>query len=99
MRRTPHGYFDTEAIRGDLGKGGFSRPAHIETIAARSKADSPRSAAIAYCQGTPLRNEIAAHGEARLPEATDAAASALARLFGNAAVDGKIQGHVIAVEA
>lgn len=99
MRRTPHGYFDTEAIREDLEKGGFRKPARIETISARSKADSARTAAIAYCQGTPLRNEIVAHGEARLAEATDVAAKALARQFGDAAVEGKIQAHVIGVEA
>ena len=99
MRRTPHGYFDAEVIRGDLAKGGFSKPARIETIGARSKADSATTAAIAYCQGTPLRNEIVAHGEARLPEATDVAAKALARQFGNATVDGKIQAHVISIEA
>lgn len=99
MRRTPHGYFDTSVIRKDLEAGGFSRAARIETISARSKADSARTAAIAYCQGTPLRNEIVAHGEARLAEATDVAAQALARQFGDAAVEGKIQAHVIGVEA
>ena len=60
MARTPHGYHDRAVIEDDLGKGGFMRAARIETIAARSRADSPRVPAVAYCQGTPLRNEIEA---------------------------------------
>jgi SAM-dependent methyltransferase len=100
MRRTPHGYCDAAVIRDDLAAGGFSGTApRIETIGARSKADSPRTAAIAYCQGTPLRSEIVAHGESRLLEATEVATEALARQFGKGAVDGKIQAHVIGVES
>jgi hypothetical protein len=54
--------------------------------------------AVAYCQGTPLRNEIEARDASRLAEATDVAAAALARRFGTGAVDGKIQAHVVVVE-
>ena len=57
-------------------------------------ADSPRVPAIAYCQGTPLRNEIEAR-DGSLEEATDRAAAAIAHAFGAGAVDGKIQAHVI----
>ena len=53
--------------------------------------------AIAYCQGTPLRNEIEARDVSRLGEATDVAAEAIARRFGRANVDGKIQAHVVTV--
>jgi hypothetical protein len=42
--------------------------------------------------------EIEARGAARLGEATDVAAAAVARRFGDGAIDGKIQAHVIAVE-
>ena len=60
----------------------------------------PESAApaIAYCQGTPLRSEIEARGPARLAEATDVAAAAIAERFGRAAVDGKIQALVVTVQ-
>jgi hypothetical protein len=51
--------------------------------------------AIAYCQGTPLRNEIEARDAARLAEATDVAAAAIAQRFGAHDVDGKIQAHVV----
>ena len=61
MARTPHGYHDTALIRSDLAKAGFSNVT-IETRAEQSRAPSPRHVAVAYCQGTPLRNEIEARG-------------------------------------
>ena len=70
----------------------------IDTVTARSRANAARIPAIAYCQGTPLRNEIEARSAARLGEATDRAADAIARRFGSGPVDGKIQAHVVAVE-
>jgi SAM-dependent methyltransferase len=97
LARTPHGYFERAAIERDLRAGGFESPAQIETIAARSIAESARIPALAYCQGTPLRNEIEARGAARLVEATEVATAALARRFGTGRVDGKIQAHVVAV--
>jgi ubiquinone/menaquinone biosynthesis C-methylase UbiE len=99
MRRTPHGYFDTKAITTALSAAGFASPPRIETVAARSRADSAERAAIAYCQGTPLRNEIEARDATRLSEATAAAEAALAQRFGTGPVDGKIQAHVITVSA
>ena len=75
-----------------------SRPrAEIVTLSRRSRAPSPRHVAIAYCQGTPLRNEIEARDAARLGEATDVCAEAIAGRFGSGAVDGRIQAHVVAV--
>ena len=98
MARTPHGYHDRDTIARDLVNGGFTASPRIDTVAARSRAKSPQDPAIAYCQGTPLRSEIEARGPARLGEATDAAAEAIARRFGRGAVDGKIQAHVVAIQ-
>jgi ubiquinone/menaquinone biosynthesis C-methylase UbiE len=98
MARTPHGYHDRATIERDLEEGGFASSALISTVAARSHAASPRIPAIAYCQGTPLRNEIEARDNSRLAEATDIATEAIARRFGSAAVDGKIQAHVVTIE-
>jgi SAM-dependent methyltransferase len=98
MARTPHGYFERAAIERDLASGGFTASAQMDTVAARSKADSPRVPAIAYCQGTPLRNEIETRDAARLEEATDVATQALAERFGRGPVDGKIQAHIITIE-
>jgi SAM-dependent methyltransferase len=99
MARTPHGYHDLRVIEHDLARAGFVQPPRIETLAARSRATSPQVPAIAYCQGTPLRNEIEARDPSRLQEATNTAAQAIAARFGPAAVDGKIQAHIIAVDA
>ena len=98
LARIPHGYHDPSAIARDLERGGLARAPEIVTLAARSRADSPHIPAIAYCQGTPLRNEIEARDPSRLSELTDAAAAAVARRFGGGAVDSKIQAHVIIVE-
>jgi len=98
LARTPHGYYDHTTIERDLATGGFTASPEIVTLAARSRATSPRVPAIAYCQGTPLRNEIEARDASRLGEATDVAADAIARRFGRGAVDGKIQAHIVSIE-
>ena len=98
LARTPHGHHDVATIRAELEAAGFSQVT-VETIAHRSRAESARDPAIGYCQGTPLRNEIAARDPARLGEATDTAAAAMAARFGVGPVDGKIQAHVITASA
>jgi ubiquinone/menaquinone biosynthesis C-methylase UbiE len=95
LARTPHGYHDTGRIRGDLEQAGFSSVT-IVTRAEQSRASSPRQPAVAYCQGTPLRNEIEARDAGMLEAATDYAASAIAKRHGNGEVAAKIQAHVIA---
>ena len=77
-----------------LAKAGFSNVT-IETKTEQSRAPSPRHAAIAYCQGTPLRNEIEARGADKLEAATDHAAAAIARKHGSGEVTARIQAHVI----
>ena len=94
LARTPHGYADVARIRDDLTAAGFGSIA-IETLATTSKASSPRDVAVAFCQGTPLRNEIEARDTSRLEEATQAAADAVARRFGSGAVEGRMSAHVI----
>ena len=85
LARTPHGYHDQPTIVRDLAQGGFEAPPEIITVAQRSRAESARVPAIAFCQGTPLRNEIEARNAGRLGEATDAATKAIARRFGDSA--------------
>jgi len=98
LARTPHGYHEQASIEQDLVSGGFVAPPEIITLAARSRAKSPRDPAIAFCQGTPLRNEIEARGASRLGEATDIATEAIGRRFGRGDVDGKMQAHVVTIE-
>jgi SAM-dependent methyltransferase len=99
LARTPHGYCDRKTIERDLMNGGFVASPEITTLAARSRAESSRVPAIAYCQGTPLRNEIEARDASRLGEATDVAAESIAQRFGRGAIDAKIQALVISIEA
>jgi len=98
LARVAYGYHDRQLTARELVEAGFdSKMLDSRTIAARSQAASARIAAMAYCQGSPLRNEIEARDPARLVEATDCAAEAIARQFGRGAVDGKIQAYVVGV--
>jgi ubiquinone/menaquinone biosynthesis C-methylase UbiE len=94
LARTPHGYHDKTLIRSDLEDAGFTRVV-IETVAEQSRASGPRVPAVAYCQGTLLRNEIEARDAGKLEAATDLAAAAIAARHGSGAVAAKIQAHVI----
>jgi SAM-dependent methyltransferase len=94
LARTPHGYYDVDQIRFELTTAGFSK-IEIDDVIERSKASSPWHPAAAYCQGTPLKNEIEARDASRLEEATDHAAQAITRQFGDGAVDGGIRAFVI----
>jgi ubiquinone/menaquinone biosynthesis C-methylase UbiE len=94
MARTPHGHHDVAKIREELTAAGFASIS-IETLEERSRASSPRDVAIAYCQGTPLRNEIEARDASRLEDATHEATKALARRFGDGPIEGRIRAHVM----
>jgi SAM-dependent methyltransferase len=94
LARTPHGYHDKALIRSDLAAAGFSDVA-IDTIAGQSRACSPRVPAVAYCQGTLLRNEIEAREPGRLASATDYAESVIADRHGRGEIAAKIQAHII----
>lgn len=94
LARTPHGYHDTEKIRDDLRRAGFA-DVQVETRAEVSRAAGPLDAATAYCQGTPLRNEIEARDAGLMQHATERAAEALADRYGAGPITGRIQAHVI----
>jgi SAM-dependent methyltransferase len=93
LARTPHGHYDTGAIERDLRTGGF-RNIRFETVTRASRAASARDVAIAFCQGTPLRNEIEARAPGRLEELTEIAAEALRARYGAGAIEDKIQAIV-----
>jgi ubiquinone/menaquinone biosynthesis C-methylase UbiE len=98
LARTPHGYHDPALIRSELEKAGLSSVV-IETKPDQSRASTPRHPAVAYCQGTPLRNEIEARDAAGLEVATNYAASRIANRHGSGEVAAKIQAHVIVAVA
>jgi ubiquinone/menaquinone biosynthesis C-methylase UbiE len=94
LARTPHGYHDRALIQGELEAAGFGHST-METRADQSRAASPRHAALAYCQGTPLRSEIEARGADQLEAATEHAAAAIAKRHGSGEVAAKIQALVV----
>lgn len=98
LARTPHGYHDVDLIREELGSAGFSRIS-IATLERTSRAPSPRHPAVAYCQGTPLRNEIEARDAGLLDWITDRATEAISERYGKGPVSGKIQAHVVVAVA
>ena len=98
LARTPHGYHDGDRIRDDVKAAGF-RDVSVETVDASSDAASPRDPAVAYCHGTPLRNEIEARAPGGLARATEVAERALADRFGAGPISGRIQALVITAAA
>jgi len=94
LARTPHGYHDVDFVRAELAKAGFSQVS-VTTQQETSAAPSPRHPAIAYCQGTPLLNEIESRDATILKHVTDLVTEAIAARFGNGAVSGKIRGHIV----
>jgi len=98
LARIPHGYADRATVERDVSDGGFSRPVEFVTVTERSRAASAEVAALAYCQGTPVRNEVEARDPGGLARSTARAAEAVRRRFGANAVEGKLQAHVVEVE-
>jgi ubiquinone/menaquinone biosynthesis C-methylase UbiE len=94
LARTPHGYHDPSLIRGEVERAGFSSIT-IDMRSEMSHAPSSRHVAVAYCQGTPLRNEIEARGKDKLEAATDVAEKAIAKRHGNGEVAAKIQALIV----
>jgi ubiquinone/menaquinone biosynthesis C-methylase UbiE len=94
LPRTPHGYYDEDLIREELSVAGFP-DVNYESLDAISSAPSPRHPAVAYCQGTPLRNEIEERDADLLEHVTDRAADAIAERFGSGYVAAGVRGHII----
>ena len=67
----------------------------VPLLSSLMRTTSARHVAIAFCQGTPLRNQIATE---RLNAATDAAEAALERDSTAGVVRGTMQAHVITIE-
>ncbi|MGI9586232.1 MAG: class I SAM-dependent methyltransferase [Acidimicrobiia bacterium] len=94
LERTPHGHHDRSVYQLELSQAGFGEVS-VEVLEAVSTASGPSAPAIAYCQGTPLRNEIEAIVPDGIEMATQHAAEALGSRFGEEAVSGRIRGFVV----
>jgi ubiquinone/menaquinone biosynthesis C-methylase UbiE len=94
LRRTPHGHYDTAIYRSELAAAGFEQVT-VEPVGAVSTAPNPAIPAIAYCQGTPLRNEIEARNPLGLEESTARATDAIRERFGDRCLESRIRAFVI----
>jgi len=95
LARTPHGHGSAREIEADLAAAGFETCA-LTRRDEISRADRPDVPAIAYCQGTPLRNEILARDPRGLAHATSIAAEAIRSRFGEGPVEGRISALIVA---
>ena len=89
MERVPHGVHDADTLLAELGEAGF------ETCEATWVEGTSRStaaeAALAYCQGTPMRGLLADHPSLGVAEATRIAEAALAEQLGSGPIEGRIR--------
>jgi len=91
----PHGYHDAAQIRGDLVAAGFDAQVEIDAVEAVSRAESHEVVATAYCQGTPMRNFLEAHGAGHVERATQVASVAIGDAFGERDLEGRISAFVV----
>ena len=94
LARTPHGHGSPTEIESDVASAGFESCVLTQRDE-KSVADSPHIPAVAYCQGTPLRNEILARDVDGLGRATAVATEALHSHFGPGPIEGEISGVVV----
>jgi SAM-dependent methyltransferase len=94
LARTPHGHGYPTEIEADTRAAGFKKCElfQLDNISVASTPDVP---AIAYCQGTPLRNEIEAREPGGLERATAAATEAIRARYGPGPVEGRISAVVV----
>lgn len=93
LSRVPYGYHDHVTISRDVAAGGFEAP-RIETVDARSRAGAASDVAMAFCHGTPMRDEIESRPDLSLAEATDVVTNAVEERFGGP-VEGAMRAHVV----
>jgi SAM-dependent methyltransferase len=91
-----HGYHDETQIRADLAAGGFDPGAvEIELLELPSRAATNDDPAIAYCQGSPMRDAIETRHPGRLDDATAAVAAAIAHDYGTIDLDARMGALVV----
>lgn len=94
LARTPHGHWDLNEIRRDVESAGF-KSCSLQQRDDISPAAGPDVPAIAYCHGTPLRNEIEDRDPGGLERVTAAATEAIRARFGDGPVEGRISAVVV----
>ena len=93
------GYHDEARIRADLARGGFGADVAFEAVELESRSSSAEAAAIAFCQGGPVRTEVERRDPMGLASVTDKVADVLRQRYGSAEVVAPMRAHVISVVA
>ncbi|MFI5428585.1 class I SAM-dependent methyltransferase [Aeromicrobium sp. UC242_57] len=93
MSRLPHGYFSTAQIRDDLERAGLTATTITEVDG--SCRTTAADAAVAYCQGTPLRLDLERHETWTVADATALVERALLSHFGDGQFDAPIRSYEI----
>lgn len=93
MSRKPHGYFSSSQIRADLEAAGVAEMT-ITPLDGTSRTTAA-DAAVAFCQGTPLRVAIEAHDAIDVASATEIAEAALLKHFGSGPIDAPIRSFTV----
>jgi ubiquinone/menaquinone biosynthesis C-methylase UbiE len=97
LSRTPYGYYDPSQIRAELEDAGLLEV--TITPVDGTSSTTPAQAAIAFCQGTPLRAEIENHDTLSVAEATKIAETALLRHFGSGPISAPIRSFEVIARA
>jgi SAM-dependent methyltransferase len=95
LARTPHGHGRPGEIESDVEAAGFDQ-CSLSRRDDISSAAGPHVPAIAYCHGTPLRNEIETRDPGGLERATAIATAALRARYGDGRIEGRISAVVVA---
>lgn len=94
LTRTPYGQGCPDDIKADVKAAGFveCRLTRLDEV---SRARTPDVPSIAYCQGTPLRDEIEARDPGGLERATTASTEAIRARYGDGPVEAPISAFVV----
>lgn len=91
LGRTPYGYYERSEVLGHVAEAGYACDPTWIPMQLDSVAESAEHVALAFCHGTPLRNEIEARG-GQLDDVTRAAAAELTHRFATDEDTGNIAG-------
>ncbi|QRM57496.1 class I SAM-dependent methyltransferase [Sinorhizobium sp. BG8] len=94
MEVTPHGYWNTDQIRRELAEAGF-HSITVDNLDLPSEAASASDAAVAFCQGTPMRGEIETRAPGDLNAVTAKVTEALERRFGRGPIESTMRANVV----
>jgi ubiquinone/menaquinone biosynthesis C-methylase UbiE len=97
LSRTPYGHGNPDEIKDEIYAAGFDR-CHFIQQEDISYAENPTMAAIAFCQGTPLRNEIEDREPDGLERVTAIAANSIRSRFGDDQIQGRMSAVIVTAE-